>query len=144
MLYNTEGKKSHVNPAWITIPSPDLHCSLAYNHFFLLSDTELPMAVQDCRLMTHTLVILNTLPKPPASAAAQNFQYLLGSFFFSIRKMLKLYLLWTARATLLMSWSDCPQRTIMLEFYFILQPIPTEKGLIFLPIRNITCKVSSI
>lgn len=39
------------------------------------------MALQDCRLMTHTLVILNTLPKPPASAAAQNFQYLLGSFF---------------------------------------------------------------
>lgn len=65
-------------------------------------------------------------------------------FFFSIRKMLKLYLLWTARATLLMSWSDCPQRTIMLEFYFILQPILTEKELISLPIRNIICKVSSI
>lgn len=53
------------------------------------------------------------ITKPPASAAAQNFQYLLGSFFFSICKMLKLYLLWTARATLLMSWSDCPQRTII-------------------------------
>lgn len=111
--FNTEGKKVTRWPSLNNYSQPRLALQPSLQSLFPslrhgASDGCAGLQTDDS-YPSHTEYIT----KPPASAAAQNFQYLLGSFFFSICKMLKLYLLWTARATLLMSWSDCPQRTII-------------------------------